>query len=119
MGSEIKVAMEIENEHLAKIPHLGVLCVRSKSGGMPTGNRRNTKNIEPDGIRQKRQSTSKAKETKARAEEIYRAQISSAIVLRATQSEREMCFLEGSYSQGERISTLPAATASKRASEGL
>ena len=29
---EVKVAMEIENEHLAEIPHLGVLYVRSKSG---------------------------------------------------------------------------------------
>lgn len=32
LGAEIEVAMEIENEHLAEIPHLGVLCVRSKSG---------------------------------------------------------------------------------------
>ena len=29
---EIEVAMEIENEHLAEIPHFGVLCVRSKGG---------------------------------------------------------------------------------------
>ena len=31
LGTEIEVAMEIENEHLAEIPHLCVLCVRSKS----------------------------------------------------------------------------------------
>ena len=28
--AEIEVAMEIENEHLAEIPHLGVLCVRGE-----------------------------------------------------------------------------------------
>ena len=33
LGTEIEVAMKVENEHLAEIPHLGVLCVRSKSGG--------------------------------------------------------------------------------------
>ena len=32
LGTEIKVAMKVENEHLAEIPHLGVLCVRGKSG---------------------------------------------------------------------------------------
>ena len=32
LGSEIEVAMKVENEHLAEIPHLGVLRVRSKSG---------------------------------------------------------------------------------------
>ena len=30
--AEIEVAMKVKNEHLAEIPHLGVLCVRSKSG---------------------------------------------------------------------------------------
>ncbi len=30
LGSEIKIAMEVENEHLAEIPHLCVLCVRCK-----------------------------------------------------------------------------------------
>ena len=28
--AEIEVAMEIENEHLAEIPHLSVLCFRGK-----------------------------------------------------------------------------------------
>ena len=32
LGTEIKVAMEIKNEHLAEIPHLGVLGVRCKGG---------------------------------------------------------------------------------------
>ena len=32
LRTEIEVAMEVENEHLAKIPHLGVLRVRSKGG---------------------------------------------------------------------------------------
>ena len=32
LGAEIEVAMEIENEHLAEIPHLCVLRVRCKSG---------------------------------------------------------------------------------------
>ena len=32
LRAEIEVAMEIENEHLTEIPHLGVLCVRGKSG---------------------------------------------------------------------------------------
>ena len=31
LGTEIEVAMKVENEHLAEIPHLCVLCVRSKS----------------------------------------------------------------------------------------
>ena len=30
LGAEIKVAMEVENEHLAEVAHLGVLCVRRK-----------------------------------------------------------------------------------------
>ena len=30
LGTEIEVAMEVENEHLAEIPHLGVLRVRRK-----------------------------------------------------------------------------------------
>ena len=32
LGAEIEVAMEIKNEHLAEIPHLGVLCVRCEGG---------------------------------------------------------------------------------------
>ena len=32
LGTEIKVAMKVENEHLAEIPHFRVLGVRSKSG---------------------------------------------------------------------------------------
>ena len=32
LGTEIEVAMKVENEHLTEIPHLGVLRVRSKSG---------------------------------------------------------------------------------------
>ena len=32
LGTEIKVAMEIKNEHLAEIPHLRVLGVRCKGG---------------------------------------------------------------------------------------
>ena len=32
MCTEIEVAMEIENEHLAEVAHLRVLRVRSKSG---------------------------------------------------------------------------------------
>lgn len=32
LGTEIEVAMKVENEHLAEIPHLRVLRVRSKSG---------------------------------------------------------------------------------------
>ena len=32
LGTEIEVAMKVENEHLAEIPHLGVLCVRRKGG---------------------------------------------------------------------------------------
>ena len=30
LGTEIEVAMEVENEHLAEVAHLGVLRVRSK-----------------------------------------------------------------------------------------
>ena len=30
LRTEIEVAMKVENEHLTEIPHLGVLCVRSK-----------------------------------------------------------------------------------------
>ena len=32
LGAEIEVAMEVENEHLAEVPHLCMLRVRSKSG---------------------------------------------------------------------------------------
>ena len=28
--AEIEVAMKVENEHLAEIPHLGLLCVRGE-----------------------------------------------------------------------------------------
>lgn len=80
---------------------------------MPTGSRCNTKNTAY------RAGEKEKKEKKRNGRESYKAQICSAIELRATQSAREMCFFEGSYSHGERISTRPAATASKRASEGL
>ena len=46
-------------------------------------------------------------------------EISSAMLLSATQSARETCFLLGSYSQGLRMRTRPAATASKRPAEGF
>ena len=38
LGTEIEVAMEVENEHLAEIPHLGLLRVR----GEGTKKRRST-----------------------------------------------------------------------------
>lgn len=47
------------------------------------------------------------------------ADISSAILFMATHSSRVTCPLLGSYFQGLKINTLPAATASNNPSDGL